>query len=71
MKPPRVLVIAGSDSSAGAGIQADLKTAQALGCYAMTAVTAVTVQNTKGVRAVHMVPPDIVAGAFERATGIL
>jgi len=65
VKPPRVLVIAGSDSSAGAGIQADLKTAQALGCYAMTAVTAVTVQNTKGVRAVHMVPPDVVAGQIE------
>jgi len=65
VKPPRVLVIAGSDSSAGAGIQADLKTAQAFGCYAMTAVTAVTVQNTKSVRAVHMVPPGIVAGQIE------
>ncbi len=62
MKPARVLVVAGSDSSAGAGIQADLKTAQAFGCYAMTAVTAVTVQNTKGVGAIHAVPPDIVAG---------
>jgi hydroxymethylpyrimidine/phosphomethylpyrimidine kinase len=65
VKPPRVLVIAGSDSSAGAGIQADIKTAQALGCYAMTAVTAVTVQNTLGLRAVHIVPTDIVAGQIE------
>ncbi|HVU19672.1 MAG TPA: hydroxymethylpyrimidine/phosphomethylpyrimidine kinase, partial [Rhizomicrobium sp.] len=61
MKPARVLIIAGSDSSAGAGIQADLKTAQAFGCYAQTAITAVTAQNTLGVRAVHLVPPEIVA----------
>ena len=59
--PKRILVIAGSDSSAGAGIQADLKTAQAFGVYAQTAVTAVTAQNTRGVRAVHLVPPEIVA----------
>lgn len=56
----RLLVIAGSDSSAGAGLQADLKTAHAFGVYAQTAVTAVTVQNTLGVAASHMVPPDIV-----------
>lgn len=58
--PPRLLIIAGSDSSAGAGIQADLKTAFAFGVYAQTAVTAVTVQNTLGVTGVHPVPPTIV-----------
>ena len=46
----KVLIIAGSDSSGGAGIQADIKTVTALGSYAMTAVTAVTAQNTKGVK---------------------
>ncbi len=64
-KPARVLIIAGSDSSAGAGIQADIKTAMALGCYAQTAITAVTVQNTKGVQAIHPVPPAIVAAQIE------
>jgi hydroxymethylpyrimidine/phosphomethylpyrimidine kinase len=58
--PPRLLVIAGSDSSGGAGIQADLKTAQAFGVYAQTAITAVTVQNTLGVAGAHLVPPEIV-----------
>jgi hydroxymethylpyrimidine/phosphomethylpyrimidine kinase len=57
---PRLLIIAGSDSSGGAGLQADIKTAAAFHTYAMTAVTAVTVQNTKGVSAVHPVPPAIV-----------
>ena len=56
----RLLVIAGSDSSGGAGIQADIKTAQAFGVYAQTAITAVTVQNTLGVTGTHIVPPDIV-----------
>ncbi|HWE05382.1 MAG TPA: bifunctional hydroxymethylpyrimidine kinase/phosphomethylpyrimidine kinase [Rhizomicrobium sp.] len=65
MTPARVLIIAGSDSSAGAGIQADLKTAQAFGVYAQTAITAVTAQNTRGVRAVHLVPPEIVAAQIE------
>jgi hydroxymethylpyrimidine/phosphomethylpyrimidine kinase len=58
----RVLIIAGSDSGGGAGIQADIKTVTALGGYAMTAVTAVTVQNTLGVRGYHEVPTDVVAG---------
>lgn len=57
----RLLIIAGSDSGGGAGIQADIKTADAFGVYAMTAITAVTVQNTRGVKAVHLVPPAIVS----------
>lgn len=59
---PTVLSIAGSDSCGGAGIQADLKAASALGVYAATAITAVTVQNTLGVQAVHPIPPEVVAG---------
>ena len=57
----RVLIIAGSDPSGGAGIQADIKTTTALGGYAMTAITAVTVQNTLGVFGVHEVPVEFVA----------
>ena len=59
--PARILVIAGSDSGGGAGIQADIKTITCLGGYAMTAITAVTVQNTLGVSAIHAIPPEIVA----------
>jgi len=61
----RILIVAGSDSGGGAGIQADIKTASALGVFAMTAVTAVTAQNTRGVRSVHMIPPAIVAEQIE------
>lgn len=61
----RVLIIAGSDPSGGAGIQADIKTVTALGGYAATAVTAITVQNTKGVSAVHSVAPDVIAAQIE------
>jgi hydroxymethylpyrimidine/phosphomethylpyrimidine kinase len=57
----RVLAIAGSDSGGGAGVQADIKTITALGGYAMSAVTAVTVQDTLGVHAIHPVPPPIIA----------
>ena len=53
-----ILVIAGSDSSGGAGIQADIKTATCLGVYAMTAITAVTIQNTTGVKSVVSIPAD-------------
>ena len=60
-KYPCVLTIAGSDSGGGAGIQADLKTFAALGCYGTSAITAVTVQNTLGVQGIHSVPPEIVA----------
>ena len=63
----RILVIAGSDSSAGAGLQADLKTAQAFGVYAQTAVTAITVQNSRGVRAVQALAPELVRGQIEAA----
>lgn len=58
---PRVLTIAGSDSGGGAGIQADIKAISATGSYAASAITAVTVQNTLGVEAVHPVPPEIIA----------
>ena len=58
MKPKsKILIIAGSDSSGGAGIQADIKTVTALGGYAMTAITAVTAQNTKGVNSVVPIKP--------------
>jgi len=57
----RVLIIAGSDSGGGAGVQADIKTVTALGGYAASAITAITVQNTLGVSAVHPIPAEVVA----------
>jgi hydroxymethylpyrimidine/phosphomethylpyrimidine kinase len=59
------LTIAGSDSSGGAGIQADLKTFSALGVYGASAITALTAQNTLGVEAVHAVPPDFIGKQIE------
>ena len=56
----RTLTIAGSDSSGGAGIQADLKTFAALGCYGMSVLTALTAQNTQKVSAIHAVPTDFI-----------
>jgi hydroxymethylpyrimidine/phosphomethylpyrimidine kinase len=66
---PRVLTIAGSDSGGGAGIQADLKTLSALGVYGMTAITAVTVQNTKGVSRYEELPASIVADQIRAVVG--
>ena len=63
--PPRILVIAGSDSSGGAGIQADIKTITMLGGYAMTAITAVTAQNTLGVTAVEALSPAMVGAQID------
>lgn len=65
----RVLIIAGSDSGGGAGIQADIKTVTALGGYAMTAITALTAQNTLGVEAIHDVPAEFVAKQIEMVLG--
>ncbi|TIX51129.1 bifunctional hydroxymethylpyrimidine kinase/phosphomethylpyrimidine kinase [Alteraurantiacibacter aquimixticola] len=64
-RPPRILVIAGSDSSGGAGIQADIRTITQLGGYAMTAITAVTAQNTKGVSGIEVMSPDFVAAQMD------
>ena len=61
----RVLTIAGSDSGGGAGIQADIKTISACGCYATSAITAITVQNTLGVKAVSPVPIEFIEGQIE------
>jgi hydroxymethylpyrimidine/phosphomethylpyrimidine kinase len=62
---PRILAIAGSDSSGGAGIQADVKTVTMLGGYAMTAITALTAQNTLGVTRVQAVEPEMVAAQID------
>lgn len=61
----RVLTIAGSDSGGGAGIQADLKTFAALGCYGMSAITALTAQNTLGVQGIHAVPADFLKAQIQ------
>jgi len=61
----RVLIVAGSDSGGGAGIQADIKTVTALGGYAATAITALTAQNTHGVQSIHPVPPDFIAAQMD------
>ncbi|WP_209331138.1 bifunctional hydroxymethylpyrimidine kinase/phosphomethylpyrimidine kinase [Lunatimonas salinarum] len=60
-----VLTIAGSDSGGGAGIQADIKTISALGCYATSVITAVTAQNTVGVRAIHPMPIDVIKSQLD------
>ena len=62
---PRILSIAGSDSGGCAGIQADLKTCSALGCFGMTAITAITAQNTVGVHAIQALEPKIVAAQID------
>jgi len=62
---PVALTIAGSDSGGGAGIQADLKTFSALGVYGASVITALTAQNTRGVSAVHSVPPEFVSAQIE------
>ncbi len=63
--PPRAMTIAGSDSGGGAGIQADLKTFNALRVFGTSAITALTAQNTEGVRDVHLVPPGMVAAQID------
>jgi hydroxymethylpyrimidine/phosphomethylpyrimidine kinase len=68
---PRCLTIAGSDSGGGAGIQADLKAFAAAGCYGMSAIVALTAQNTMGVTAVHEVPPAFVRAQLDAVLGDL
>jgi hydroxymethylpyrimidine/phosphomethylpyrimidine kinase len=67
VKPPRILAVAGSDSGGGAGIEADVKTVTALGGYAMTCITALTVQNTRSVKAILPTPAWFIEAAFEAA----
>ena len=68
-KVPRILVIAGSDSGGGAGIQADIKTITMLGGHAMTAITAITAQNTLGVSAIHPVPAEMILAQIDAVAG--
>jgi hydroxymethylpyrimidine/phosphomethylpyrimidine kinase len=63
--PPRVLTIAGSDSGGGAGIEADMRTFALLGVHSLVAVTAVTVQNSLGVKGFHEIPTDVIAGQIQ------
>ena len=65
MPVARCLTIAGSDSGGGAGIQADLKAFAAAGCHGMSAIVALTAQNTRGVTAVHQTPPDVIRAQLE------
>ena len=65
MKPVRILCVGGSDSSGGAGIQADLKAVSASGCYGMSVITAVTVQNTLGVQSIHPVPQKYILAQLD------
>lgn len=69
MSTPRILIIAGSDSGGGAGIQADIRTVTMLGGHAMTAITAITAQNTLGVSAVHPVPTEMVLAQIDACVG--
>jgi hydroxymethylpyrimidine/phosphomethylpyrimidine kinase len=69
VSPPRILTIAGSDSSGGAGIQADIKTITMLGGYAMSAITAITAQNTLGVQSVEVLSPALVAAQIDACLG--
>src|SRR5690242_21685279 len=65
MRTPIAVTIAGSDSSGGAGIQADLKTFAAFGVYGASVITALTAQNTQGVSGIHQVPPDFVTARID------
>src|SRR2546423_6600635 len=69
MGVPRCLTIAGSDSGGGAGIKADLKAFAAAGCHGMSAVVALTAQNTVGVTAIHELPPAFVTAQLEAVVG--
>ncbi len=71
MSTARILIIAGSDSGGGAGIQADIKTITMLGGHAMTAITAVTAQNTQGVSAVHAIPAETIMAQIDAVVGDL
>src|SRR3979411_207928 len=71
MTVPIALTIAGSDSSGGAGIQADLKTFAALGAYGASVITALTAQNTSGVSGIHQVPADFVTAQLDAVFGDL
>ena len=69
VQPPKVLTIAGSDSGGAAGLQADLKTFTTLGVYGMSAVTAVTAQNSEEIKVVHPVPNEVVAAQIDAVLG--